>query len=201
MYNSQHNADPEGSRKMERRNENFRKRRSYYDDYKKTASGEYIYAGLRYEYVSKTGKTRAAWMRDMLLMCIAAFAIVFVPGFLHVPGLNNCAYVLLPYGVGIIAAGYLVVITARLAMAKDDIKAWEYDRSIKAFPGGTVFLMIMCAANIICEIVYVALNGIGGKTAEFIIYLVCQLAAGAFALLIFRLVKSVKWKVIESNGI
>ena len=186
---------------MERRNRDFRKRRSYYDDYKKTASGEYIYAGLRYEYTSKSGKTRVRWMREMLLLSFAALAAVCVPGFMLVPGLNRCAYVAMPYGADIIAAGYLFMITMRLALAKDDIKAWEYDKSIKMFPGAAVFLTVVCAINLIGEIVYVVLNGTGGRTAEFIVALVCQLAAGTFAVLIHRLAKSVKWKVIESNSI
>ncbi|MBQ8831669.1 MAG: hypothetical protein IJ017_08720 [Oscillospiraceae bacterium] len=186
---------------MERRNGNIRKRISYYDDYKKTASGEYVYSGLRYEYESMTGKKRSVWMREILLMCIAAFAVMFPPGFMHVPGLSYCAYVLLPYGAAIIVSGYLLVIAGRLAMAKDDVKAWEYDKSIKAFPAATILLAVVSVIGIICEIIYVVLNGMNGRTLEFIVYMVCQLISGALAILISRQVKTVNWKVIESNSI
>lgn len=132
-------------------------------------------------------------------MCIAAFAVLLPPGFMHVPGLNHSAYVLLPYGIGLITSGYLIVLAVRLAMAKDDVKAWEYDKAIVRLNSLPSFLAGVSVVCILCEIIYIILNGMSGRVLEFAIYIVCQLVSGAFALLILRHAKSVIWKPVERN--
>ena len=79
----------------------------------------------------------------LILLDIIAFAVVLIPGFLHVPGLNYCAYVILPYAAGILLTGYLLVVLIRLAAARDSVKAWEYDRSVKVLPTATVGAVIV----------------------------------------------------------
>ena len=171
-----------------------RSRRSYYDDYKKTASGEYIYAGPEYEFISKVGKTRKRWMLEMMLMHIAAFVAVMVPGFLRVPGLNYCAYIVLPYTAGILIFGYLLLILGRLAAAKDSVKAWEYDKSVKPLPIATAIAALISAAEIVCEIMFLAANGAGGRTFDAIIFIVCHAVAVVLTVFSLKAVKCVEWK-------
>ena len=177
-----------------------RSRRSYYDDYKKTASGEYIYAGPEYEYISKNGTSRKKWMLMLILLDIIAFAVVLIPGFLHVPGLNYCAYVILPYAAGILLTGYLLVVLIRLAAARDSVKAWEYDRSVKVLPTATVGAVIVGALNVVCEIVYIAKNGAGDKLNCAIIYIVCFAVLAVLAVFMAKTVLSAEWKRKSSDS-
>ena len=170
-----------------------RNRRSYYDDYKKTASGEYIYAGPEYEFESSNGKSRKRWMLEMILLNVAALACVLVPGFMFVPGLSYCAYVVLPYAASVLLFGYMLLISMRLAAAKDSVKAWEYDKSAKVLPVATVAAVVIAAANFVCEIVFLAINGSSGQVTGAVVYMVCQAAAGAISFFAVKLARSAKW--------
>jgi len=178
----------------------FKSRRSYYDDYKKTASGEYIYAGPEYEFTSKSGKTRKRWMLETILLSVAAFAAVIVPGFLIVPGFNN-AYVLLPYAAGILVTGYLLAILIRLASAKDTVRAWEYDKSVKPLQAATVIAVLVTAAAAVSEAVYLIGNGADGKVLGAVLFIVCEVVSAAISVLMALSVKNTEWKKKSSDGV
>ena len=179
----------------------IKNRRSYYDDYKKTASGEYVYAGPQYEFVSKNGKERKRWMLEIIILNIIAFAAVLVPGFLLVPGLNYCAYVILPYAAGILLAGYLFVVLVRLAAAKDDIKAWEYDKSVKVLPVATVFAVIVAVVALICEVVFIIANGAGGMTVGAVVFIACHAVSAAVSVFMVLHVKTAEWMKKPSENV
>ncbi len=178
-----------------------KKRISYYDDYKKTASGEYVYTGPEFEFISKTGKERKRWMLEMLLLSALVFIAEVIPGFLHVPGLNYCAYVLLPYAAGILVAGYIFIILVRLAAAKDSVKLWEFDKSITPLPVATKALCVMGAVSVAGEIVYLAVNGVGEMIVGTVVYMVCHVIAVFVSVLMVRLVGSVEWRRKMPEGI
>ena len=186
---------------MERREKLTKSRRSYYDDYKKTASGEYIYTGPEYEFVSKNGKKRKRWMFEMLLFDVLIFAAILIPGFLNVPGLNYCAYVVLPYVAGILVFGYLFVVLVRLAAAKESVKAWEYDKSVKPLPAAVCIGAVLCVVSILCEAVYLMINGAGGEAVNVVVFMICHIVSAAFAVLMVRSVKNVQWKRKETDGL
>ena len=179
-----------------RNDEKRRSRRSYYDDYKKTASGEYVYTGVEYEFTSKDGKSRKVRMRELLVLSIISLIVFFVPGFLLVPGLNYCAYVLLPYAAGVLLSVYLLVITIRLAAAKDSVKAWEYDKAVKPLPVAVKALFCAAVLNIVCESIYLFTNGAGEMVLGAVIFLVCQTIGAVIGYILVRLVKKSQWKLI-----
>lgn len=185
---------------MERREKLTKSRRSYYDDYKKIATGEYIYTGPKYEFTSKIGKARKRWMFEMLLFDILIFAVILVPGFLNVPGLNYCAYVLLPYVAGILVFGYLFVVLVRLAAAKELVKAWEYDKSIKPMPAATRIGMVVCIASILCETIYLIINGAAGAAINAVVFVVCHIVAAVLAVFMVKSVTNVQWKKKDTDG-
>ena len=170
-----------------------RSKRSYYDDYKKNASGDYIYMGALYEFRSQNGKSTKKWHAEMLLLSIAAFAVSLLPGFFLVPGLNHSVFVLLPYGIGILASGYLVVCMIRLAATKGNVKALEFDKVVYYLPLLVKTVMIIGIVAFVGEIIYIIINGVGGMAPGMVIFLVSCVIAVGLSYLMVRNVKNAKW--------
>lgn len=171
-------------------------RRDYLSDYQKNVSGEYMYVGARYKFSSLSGKTRKQWMHKMLLLNIAAMIASIIPGCIRVPGMDYSAYVLLPYVVALLTTGYTLMAAIRLACAKDDVKAWEYDKSVKALPVCSKIIVVLAAIAVIGEIVYVAINGCGKFLFGTVVFLVCHLLLGVCGVLMSGHTKDAEWELI-----
>ena len=185
---------------MERKETSKRRsKRSYYDDYRKNASGDYIYVGALYEFRSQSGKSANRWSAEMLILSVLVFAVLFAPGFFFVPGLDHSVFVLLPYGIGVLLSGYFVVCMIRLAATRGNVKALEYDRVVHYLPRLTRAVLIIGAVAFVGEIVYVIINGVGGMVFGMIYFLVsCVISVGLSCLMV-RNVKDAEWVKVSGK--
>lgn len=173
-----------------------RSKKEYLNDYQKNVNGEYIYNGLKYDYVNKKGRSKKQWIIELAVLNIIAFVVMLVPGFILVPGMNNCWYVLLPYGAGLIMTGYLIVEIIRLAWTKEQIKAWDYDKVAARLPKLIVFTLIVLPISLIGELIYIITNGAGGMIAGIIVFYACHIIAACAAAFMRRITAEVTWKIV-----
>lgn len=170
-------------------------KRDYLNDYKKTVNGDYIYDGAEYDYCSKSGKSRKRWLTEMAVLNVLAFICVIVPGFMLVPGMNYCWYVLLPYAAELVLLGYLLTAIIRIAWSKEPVKAWDYDKVIANLSKNVKRFLAVIVIALICEIVYLIINGAGGHTVGAVVYLVCHAVSVASMVLMTMLTHDVEWKL------
>lgn len=78
-------------------------RRAYLDDFRRTVDGEYIYIGATYAFQGEQSTRKRGLLRWGIL-AVGMVACAIVGGCIRAPGTVNCAYVLIPYAVGILAA-------------------------------------------------------------------------------------------------
>lgn len=173
----------------------FSRRREYLNDYQKDASGKYVYTGRMYAFDSKSGKSRKRAYALLWVLCAAAFGAVLGCGFLYVPGMLGCAYVLLPYAAGLIAAGSVLWCVINLTAAGDPMERYEYETTVEKLPGRTAAAFICAAAALLGEIIYLIINGAEGySVVHTIIFIALQCIAGGAAFGVRKLFAKLEWK-------
>ena len=131
------------------------KNRNYLNDYKMTASGEYIYTGKRY-VPTVDGYNRK--VRILLLLSLLIASLVIGSGYIDGAGMINSFYVILPFIAEVGCVFFLLWNTIRLVTAKSEIKEYVYTSVMKKIPDASKALMFFSAFSAAASVVFFILN-------------------------------------------
>ena len=167
-------------------------RRAYLDDFRRTVDGEYIYIGATYAFQGEQSTRKRGLLRwGILAMGMVACAIV--GGCIRAPGTVNCAYVLIPYAVGILAAFSVLWGYARMAKGGDPLRAYVYEATVLKIPRRAWVAMIGAAATLVGGIVYVASQGFCTDMAADLAFLLMHPAVFACVFGAKKKAAGMKW--------
>ena len=170
------------------------KHREYLVDYQKDSNGKYVYTGILYEYASADGKTRARAYAELWILSIAAFAAVIACGFLYVPGMTGCAYVLVPYAAGLLTAGSVLWGVINLTAGGNPMERMDYESTVMKIPGRAAACAVCTGITMIGEILYIILNGIGEYIPVYtVLFFILECIGCGVALLTRYLMLRLKW--------
>lgn len=168
------------------------RRKSYLDDFQKTASGEYVYNGALHSYAGEgLSRTRALTVLWMLTLAVALSALG--SGFVSAPGSVGCFYVVLPNALAIVMAGSLVWLMCRLTAGGDPMRDYVYKATVAQFKPRGCAAAAISAAAVGGELVYLLLHGPEGKGRAAALYLLFQSLESALALGWVWWAKRLKW--------
>ena len=174
-------------------------RRAYLDDFRRTVDGEYIYIGATYAFQGEQSTRKRGLLRWGIL-AVGMVACAIVGGCIRAPGTVNCAYVLIPYAVGILAAFSVLWGYARMAKGGDPLRAYVYEATVPHFPLRTILTAVGGGGAILGELIYVILNGVQGLLVGMIVFLVSQAAMLVCALLWRPLGREMSWERFDGAG-
>ncbi len=178
---------------MDRPHKNKRpRRRAYLDDFARTASGEYVYTGVTYAFQGREAqRRRCLFFFGLLAAGMAAAAVIC--GCISVPGLDRCAYVLLPYTASLAATVSLVWAFGRLAAGGEPLRAYVYRATVAQFPLRTALTIAAAALALGGEALYLLLHGAQGDPIGAAVYLALQGLILSGAVLWRQLGRKVVW--------
>lgn len=156
-------------------------RRSHLSDFQQTVGGEYIYRGSHRVFTGSQQQRKALLTRVTCLAIIMLTCSV-VCGCIGVPGSINCFYVILPYAATLLSTVTMVWGLVKLIRGGDPLREYIYTASVQKFSLRGIVTMVLAALAIVCEVLYVTLNGTEGLTAGFVVFLLFHavIFAGAF---------------------
>lgn len=169
-------------------------RRAYLDNFRRSASGEYIYTGDYYTYINSGGKPRKRALAELWAPAAACAAASLASGCLSANGAGNCIYVLLPYILELALAASVVWGMAKLSSGGDPIREYVYEASVPKLPRRAAACAIFALAGLVGEGVFLLLHGFGGKTAATLVYLALKLAAASIAMVFRGNIKRFEWQ-------
>ena len=169
------------------------KRRAYLDDFQKTAGGEYVYDGTYYSFCTEGGKTRAGALARLWALCGAMAAFTVVGGCLDANGMLGCFYVIIPYVLEVGLVGSCVWAMVRLSVGGEPMRAYVYRASAEALPRRAAFAAAFALLALAAEVVFLLINGFGGKTVPTMVYLLLKLLTVAFALWLRACISRISW--------
>ena len=170
------------------------KRWGYLNDYKKNASGEYVYTGRIYA-LGDAKKYRLT----LSALTFGAAAAAVGSGCINAAGLSNTFYVILPY-VGEIAAAFVLCWqTVKLLAAGRQVKAYVRDSMEKYLPPAALAMTVFPAISLICSALFMILNGTEGKPVQCAVYLAAKAVIFVLGFFTRRHVKALSWTEQPSN--
>lgn len=173
----------------------FQRRHAYLDDFRKTVSGEYVYAGKLYSYAGE--KTKNSALLRILPFAIIPFLIILACGFFHVSGMSSCAYVLLPYTVAVIISAVALWAFVHLMITKEPIRHYIFKETVPRFRRCALLTLIFSAATLIGDIVYVSINGFLTYRTGTIVFMILHVIAIACAVFSFTSFRKIKWNFYD----
>lgn len=138
-------------------------KRSYLNDFQKTADGSYVYTGDTWQ--ADPARRKKGLIR-LWALAVPLLAASVVPGCLEAPGLGNCAYVLLPYVFGLVSALYLAYVLIRLCAGGDPMRDYVYLQTVARMDGYAALPMVGGILSAVGLTVYLIRNGAGGQAPE-----------------------------------
>jgi hypothetical protein len=142
----------------------------YLNDFHQAPNGDYIYTGPQWQ---AEPQARKALLTRLWLLQIGILAAVLVPGVLDTPGLDNCAYVILPYLFSVAAICLLTYTLGRLTAAGNPIRGYVYERTVLPFQGRAVLPMVGAALTALGLAIDLFRNGAGEKGAAAVLCFGC----------------------------
>ena len=170
------------------------KRRSYLDDYKKNAAGEYEYTGRYVAFVGTEAERRGLVIR-LIALCAAGFAAGVICGCIPAAGMDNCFYVLLPYAAALCACFRTLWAAGRLAVHKEPLKEYVHAATVKRIVPWAWVWAVTAAMSAVSSAVFAVLHDGGIQVASSIAFWVLELGSAAAAVWMTRSVKKAEWKV------
>lgn len=166
-----------------------RGRRGYLEDFQKMASGEYIYKGVYHAYQGEGVSLRKA-LAGLWVLTVGMAVSVIAGGCMPAAGLMDCWYVILPWGICLIGVVSLVWLMGRLTAGGDPLRDYVYRATVLQSRLRGNLVMILAAATIAGESVYLFGNGAGDRVMETVVF---------FFSMVIVLVCVVLWQVIFSR--
>ena len=159
----------------------------------KDKNGKYVYKGTWY-FFDGSEKERKTKNGKLWALCCAVLCVIVICGFLPVPGMNNTIYLLLPYMVELPAGVYVCWKQGRLMLNKDPLREYVYEDLTEKIPMGAVIVLAAAAILAAGEIVFLILNGAGGRPGYAAAFIVLQAACAASVYGVRRIFKTMHWK-------
>lgn len=175
-------------------------RRAYLNDFYRDISGEYQYTGQLRRYEGPAPH-REAVTRMGVFAGAMALAVILV-GLLPAPsmlGLGNF-YVVLPLILELLGVFLSAWAVVRLIAGGCELRNYVYEATVEKLPGRLTMTAIFAAVSAVCNVVYLILNGFGGKVLVSLAVIVLHGAALAAALLLKRYLASLRWSGREGES-
>lgn len=176
----------------------LRDRRSYLQQFQRTASGEYIFVGNTFVYSDpeqSRRQTLTAYWIPAAVMSVGALG----QGFLPAEGMLNCAYVLIPFVIGLLGALSVIWALVKLSLAKEPLREYEYTATVQALPFRSMLTFILACATLLGECVFLVIHGLTDPEWTLPQLALILLEAGA-ALISNRRMKNDKWQPCDQQN-
>lgn len=172
------------------------RRSSYLEHFHRNAAGEYIYSGDYYAYATQEIPRRRA-LGELWLYTGLALAAFLTGGCIRVPGLGDCAYVLLPYMGGSIAAGSLIWTMGQLSAGGDPLREYVYQVTVKRLPRRMLIMGAAACLSLVGEGAYLLLHGGAGRTGLGVLFMALEALAAVCGALGRRRGRGLSWTKTE----
>lgn len=185
---------------MAEKNKKKKGRRAYLDDFQTTVSGEMIYCGAYYGF---QGGDRARRRFLLKLAAASAMAAVFsvLSGCVPAPGTLNCFYVLLPLLGSILSAVSVLWAAIRLIGGGETLREYVYTATVEELPLRTALCIGCAGLSILGELLFLLLNGAGGKVPGLLLFLISQGMVLLASLFCRKTAAAAKWKRLERRDL
>ena len=174
-------------KKRRKRGEN-----SYLNDFHPNLAGEYIYSGTL--YACALDETAQRGMRRSL--AAVQLAAVIASGSIPAPGMQNSFYIILPFLGELIAAVSTAWAIFKLGSDWNAVREYVYERTVPALPRRALAAAILAFLGILCECIYLALSGHGGRLFYAVLYLIFKVLSILCALVIRRAMQRTNWSKV-----
>ena len=158
-------------------------RRAHLNDFHVNLAGDYVYTGAHYTYVDQ-GRSRDRVQRELWGLSIAILLAV-VAG-----GCSEAA-----------AAVSVIWAVARLRKAEDPIREYVYKKSVQPLPHRAMLCMIFAGLGFVTMVLYLVMNGSGGRVASVIVYLALKALVAGGAWLLWRYMLILKWEKLPARDL
>ena len=169
--------------------------RAYLDDFRQDATGRYIYTGKHFALVGDERARKIYFAKLIIFGVLALLATVF-PECLPPVEMSRTPLTLLPWALQLIAVLVADWSVFRILWHTTETRAYIYNATVKTLPVKTAFAAVFAAVTVICQLIYIILNGISSDffTISRVIGPIATLAA---EILLFLTVKAGKWEEIN----
>ncbi len=186
---------------MERNNSKhknwYQRSHAYLDDFRRTVSGEYIYAGDMHRFDGDKPLKKS--VLKYILLSAVSFVLIVACGCFRVAGMNACAYVLLPYTAGLILNAIALWAVCRLSFSSNPVRDYVYKATVPRFSRCSMFSLICFVVTLIGDIVFVAINGFGRFLVNNIIFYVFVVCCFLLSLIAYLGFKKLPWTLLEKE--
>lgn len=157
-------------------------KRTYLNDFKRTASGEYIYSGASFVPVNTDYKRITV---VSLLIGIAVTVLTLLSGIIPAAGMKNSPFLLVPYVAEVGLSGSVIWAAVRLMAADRPVKEFIYRGTVLSIPRRCIAAVVACSLSIVGQTVFVLWQGFEDQLlftlCNYLIKLLCIVL-----LLVFR---------------
>ena len=175
-------------------------RRAYLDDFQTSVSGEMIYCGAHYAYQGGGGE-RKGFLLKITALSAAAAVFSVLSGCVPAPGTLNCFYVLLPLLGSILSAVSVLWAAIRLIGGGETLREYVYTATVEELPLRTALCIGCAGLSILGELLFLLLNGAGGKVPGLLLFLLSQGSVLLASLFCRKTAAAAKWKRLERRDL
>lgn len=175
-----------------------RKRRAYLDSFQMGSDGKYAYRGDLYSFEEQDRTLRQELTRLFAGAAVMTAALI-VAGSVGGPGTGSCFYVLMPYALNMIAAISVLWGLGRLAINKKPLRAYIYEETVGRLPVRAVLSAVLAGAAVLGEVIYVLRNGMEGKTAGCILFLLMEGLVCLTAVWLKKQISAMHWSKTQGQ--
>lgn len=168
-----------------------KKKKSALEQFQKNAAGEYIYTGKHYGFVRQK-KSRKWALLELWGLGAAMTGCSLGPGMFPAPGTVNTFYVLIPMAAGMIAAMAFLWALGQLSVEGDPMKEYVYEASVIKMPGRLTAVTVFSVLTILCEMLFLCLNGGWGLPVVGVLLL--EAGAAMLAQVTKRTLSGLEWQ-------
>ncbi len=170
-------------------------RRSYLNEFQKDAAGTYQYSGAWIHYdTDEAGRSYAGWRTAILTCTVVMVVCIIAAGCIPAPGMQNGAYLLIPYMISVVAGALTVYAAGRLLIHGEKLREYVYDATAIKLPARAMVTAIASFLVGLMECVWIAQHGFAGAPVWFICLLLLELLSGGSALLLRNVILGTKWE-------
>ena len=90
---------------------------------------------------------------------------------------------------------------ARLRKAEDPIREYVYKKSVQPLPHRAMLCMIFAGLGFVTMVLYLVMNGSGGRVASVIVYLALKALVAGGAWLLWRYMLILKWEKLPARDL
>lgn len=175
-------------------NKNDKKQRKYWNEHLTDMyldeEGEYSYRG---NYYSVKGDGKGI-NRRALALALAIDALLILSGLFPATGAMETWYVIIPYALTIIFAGFTTYYVGRWTYrGPEKLREYIYKKTITRLPGAALGIAIASGITALAEIAHLFANGMGEYPKGAIILTICVLATSFLGYNLWKFINNQEW--------